>query len=142
MTNDFYDALDRETQEKWYDASGNLVNTINYHYDADGELTSVADDDSAYSYTYDANGNTISIDNAGTPGVPRVILTYAYDPAGNVTSVSETINGQPGAVTSYQYDALDDMLRSSRAAQALPPSVLISRTTRTGRLQRSSATPT
>ena len=100
-----YDALNRKIQENWSDSGGNLVNTIQYAYDAAGELTNAGDSASSYTFTYDDAGRNTSVDNAGTPGVPRVVLTYGYDLVGNVNSVSETIDGQAAAVTSYLYDS-------------------------------------
>ena len=43
------------------------------------------------------------VDNAGTPGVPQVTLTYGYDANGNLVTTQDSLGG----TTSYSYDALD-----------------------------------
>ncbi len=41
-----------------------------------------------------------SVDNAGTPGVPHVVLTYGYDVYGDKTSLTDSLGGS----ISYGYD--------------------------------------
>ena len=60
-----------------------------------------------YNFIYDELGRVVTVDNAGTPGVPNVVLTYNYDAEGNIISVSDAIDGEPGATTAYNYDELD-----------------------------------
>jgi RHS repeat-associated protein len=45
------------------------------------------------------------VDNAGTPGVAHVVLSYAYDLADRVTSLTEKVGSLAGATTGYAYDA-------------------------------------
>ncbi|PSB14254.1 hypothetical protein C7B65_26655 [Phormidesmis priestleyi ULC007] len=62
---------------------------------------------SEYGYTYDDLDRLRAIDNLGVGGVTRVALNYSYDQAGNLTSVTNTINGVADGTTAYKYDALD-----------------------------------
>ncbi len=102
-----YDALNRQTAEKWFDASNTLISTISSTYDAASELTDISDPNSAYHYTYDANGRLASVDNAGTPGVPNVVLKYTHDFAGNLLTTTDTISGQLKGTEAYTYDPLN-----------------------------------
>ena len=72
-----YDALDRRTQERCLNGTS-VVNTIDYVWGAADQLTSASGAKSAYSYTYDALGRTRTVDNAGTGGVPSIVLTATY----------------------------------------------------------------
>jgi RHS repeat-associated protein len=112
-----YDDLNRLVREEWIGASDAILNTIAYAYDAASNLTSVFDASSALVYTYDARNRVKTVDNRGsettmgTPNVPRVILTYAYDDNSNVVSVADTISAAAGATTGYAFDALDRLVR-------------------------------
>jgi RHS repeat-associated protein len=75
-------------------------------YNADGEITSTGDNFSHYAYTYTGQGEVASVDNAGTPGVPDVLLNSGYDTSGNRSSLSATIGGVKDFLTSYSYDTL------------------------------------
>ncbi len=56
-----------------------------------GRLTSASDPDASYAYGYDAAGRLTSVDNAGTPGVPHVVLSYGYDTVNNRTSLTDSL---------------------------------------------------
>jgi RHS repeat-associated protein len=83
-----YDADSRVKEEKWWNGA-TLVRTITFAYDAAGNLVSQTDPDSTYTFTYDALNRVTTVDNNGTPGAPRLILTYTYDPVGNTLSVTD-----------------------------------------------------
>jgi RHS repeat-associated protein len=100
-----YDDLDRVVGEQWLNADGSLANTIQFTYDAVGNLTSLMDQFSSLAYTYDALNRVRTVDNAGTPDAPQVLISYSYDAAGNVLTVSDNIGGAGGATTAYAYDA-------------------------------------
>src|SRR5205823_4414762 len=97
----------RKTQEEWFDAGGQLVDTIHYNYDDAGRLTDAHDIFASRTLTYYDDNRLKTDDNAGTPGAPHVVLTYTPDEAGNVVSVAETIDGNPAATTSYVYDPVN-----------------------------------
>ncbi len=105
-----YDELDRLKKEEWVGEDEEIVNTIVYDYDAAGNLLTATDAFSALTYTYDARNRVQTVDNAGTPNAPNVILTYVYDDNSNVVTVIDTIEGNAGASTSYQYDGLDRLI--------------------------------
>ncbi len=73
--------------------AGSLVRTLTYSYDAAGQLTAASDPDSSYAVSYDNLGRVLTVDNNGTSGVPRVILTSGYDAAGNRSSLSASVAG-------------------------------------------------
>ncbi|MCA9200580.1 MAG: hypothetical protein KDA87_23735, partial [Planctomycetales bacterium] len=102
-----YDSLDRLAEETWAGTS----TVISFQYDKASNLTSVQDPSSRLTFTYDSRDRVKTVDNNGTPGAPRVVLTYAYDKVGNVISLVDTINGNSGATNAYVYDTLNRMTR-------------------------------
>lgn len=102
-----YDPLNRLTEERWYDPDGTLVRTIVSTYDAHGSLLSISDPDSTYAYTYDVLNRVRTIDNAGTPDMPHVLLTYQYDAMGNVTSTSDNL----GVTIRSEYDSRNRLVK-------------------------------
>jgi RHS repeat-associated protein len=102
-----YDKLNRNTNETWVDGSNSSVRSFNYTYNKVGELTNVTDPSATYSYTYDAAGRNIGVDNAGTLGVPSVKFDYSYDAVNNLTQTRDAINGTAKGTTNYVYDALN-----------------------------------
>lgn len=86
-----YDPLGRVENEKWYDPAGSLVRTITSTYYASGNLRTISDPDSMYTYTYDVLNRVRTVDNAGTPDMPHVVLSYQYEAIGNVTRTSDNL---------------------------------------------------
>ncbi|MGH7139755.1 MAG: hypothetical protein ACREHD_28780, partial [Pirellulales bacterium] len=76
-----------------------------YSYDLAGELTAAGDGNSAYAFAYNGDGQTTSVDNAGTPNVPHVVLASGYDLMGDRTSLSATVAGTADFADSYAYNA-------------------------------------
>jgi len=99
-----FDNLHRQTSEQWM-SGGTAIYTISYSYDAANQVTSAADPDSSYAYQYDNLGRVTSVDNAGTPSVPDVVLASQYDSMSNRTQLSATIAGTADFLNTYQYDA-------------------------------------
>jgi RHS repeat-associated protein len=99
-----YNNLHELTAENWMSGT-TVVAAMNYGYDAGQQLVSASDPNSAYAFTHDGDGNTLTVDNSGTPGVPDVVITGGYDAAGDMTSQSATIAGTKDFLNSYSYDA-------------------------------------
>lgn len=88
-----YNHLGERATETWLDGQGAPVRTLTWTYDDAGRLIQASDPDSTYTYTYDVSGQVLSVDNAGTPGVPNVVLNYSYNYAGQVTSLWDNLGG-------------------------------------------------
>src|SRR3954454_4135168 len=99
--------MDREDTQAWM----GTPEVIQYAYDMVDNLTMVSDPSSTLSFTYDNLDRVKSVDNAGTPGAPHVVLAYTYDGAGHVLTTTDTLNGATGATTTYAYDARDLLTR-------------------------------
>ncbi|MBE9140285.1 RHS repeat protein [Nodosilinea sp. LEGE 07088] len=111
-----YDAvINRQTQEQWLDGQGNTTRQISYTYDAASQLTAASDPASTYAYTYDLAGRLTRVNNAGTPGVPSVVLSYGYDAVNNLTTVTDTINGSQAGTETVSYDALDRVTQMTQS---------------------------
>ncbi len=112
-----YDPVGRETGEVWRDTVGGpAVYTESITYDPAGQVQSVSDPYSSYAYTYDARGRELTEDDAGTPGLPHVVLTYGYDAKGDLTSVSDNLGGQVG----YSYTVRDQLAGASLSVNGVP----------------------
>ncbi|NJN13091.1 MAG: RHS repeat protein [Richelia sp. RM1_1_1] len=110
-----YDDIDRLTTENW--VSNEQV--INYNYDKASNLTSVTDTFSSLAYTYDNRDRVLTVDNAGTPNAPNVLLNYTYDGVGNILSVADTINGVASGTNSYSYDALNRLTELTQSGNGV-----------------------
>ena len=97
--------------------SGTEIREITYSYDIASQLTAVSDPDSDYAYTYDKLGSVLTVDNDGTAGVPDVVLTSAYDAAGNRTSLSAEIDTTDDFLNTYTYDALNRLTQLDQEGQ-------------------------
>ncbi|WP_339390436.1 lectin-like protein [Crocosphaera watsonii] len=106
-----YDDIDRLIQETWIDTE----QVINYSYDKVSNLTSVVDQYSSLTYTYDNRDRLIAADNLNTPNTPHVTLNYTYDDVGNMLSVVDTINGVEAGTNNYNYDALNRLIELTQS---------------------------
>src|SRR5262249_41777850 len=79
-----YDKRGRLTTETWVGSN----EVLHYTYNPTGALTSAIDANSSLAFTDDALNQVKTADNAGTPNVPHVVLTYSYDDARNLVSVA------------------------------------------------------
>ena len=61
----------------------------------------------------------MSTDNAGTAGVPDVLLSYGYDAVNNRTSVTDAINGVQTGIETFSYDALDRLTRVTQSGSGV-----------------------
>ena len=89
ITDYSYDGLSRMTAEVWKAADGTTLQTYNYGFDANSNLTSADGPNSAYSFDYDLLDRVTSVDNAGSPNLPGLVLNYTYDEFGNLTEVAD-----------------------------------------------------
>ncbi|QGJ68577.1 RHS repeat-associated core domain protein [Planctomycetales bacterium 10988] len=81
-------------------------------------MTSVGDPDSTYGFVYDILGRVTSVSNAGTPGLPEVVLTQTFDAVGNRTSLSATVDSTLDFLTTYTYDDLHRLTRVTQQGQS------------------------
>ncbi|MCE4564663.1 VCBS repeat-containing protein [Maribellus sp. CM-23] len=89
-----------------YDSFGNLKTqknarnqTTTYNYHADGRVSSKVTPEGTTSYTYNSNEQLTGVSSPGS-----VSRSYTYDTKGRVSTISETIPGQPAMSTSFTYD--------------------------------------
>ncbi len=106
-----HDADHRPTAETWARPGGGTpLDTFTTAYDAAGRVASVGDANSQYAYGHDDANRLTSIDDLATPGLPRVVLTHGYDPAGHRTGLSDSLGGR----YAYGYDARDELTSLSQ----------------------------
>ena len=111
-----YNADNEETGETWVNPSGGTpLDVFDYGYNADGELTSVSDDNSAYQYTYNADDEETSQADVGSPDLPSVTLTYDYDPDGDRTGMDDSLGG----LVSYTYDPRDELINEALSGSGI-----------------------
>lgn len=103
-----YDIAHRMIKEKW-GATPQRVTT--YSYNNAGQLISAVDPDSSVIIDYFNTGLVKSVDNVGTPGAPRALISYTYNANGNVTRVQDSLGGS----TDYSYDALSRLSRITQS---------------------------
>src|SRR5260370_155200 len=91
-----HDGNHQLTQQRWFDASNNPLNTLTYSYDPNGNLSTAGNSFGTNAMTYD------QVDRLASMAEPvGLTLSYGYDAAGNQTSIQDS---QGGTVTSV-YDA-------------------------------------
>ncbi|PWG15419.1 hypothetical protein DF268_01010 [Streptomyces sp. V2] len=129
-----YDAVDNVTKvtdplgktvSSVYDKNDRLTSTTNqlgkttgYTYDADGnQLTSTSPLGNKETLTYDGDGRQVTaVDprgNATGADPAQYTTTSAYDPAGNLTTVTDPLGG----VTTTEYDAAGNAVKRTDADQ-------------------------
>src|SRR5258707_1092857 len=83
-----YDGAGRLVSEKWYDASGTLVETLSWTYDLDGNLLTASSSAGTYSFQYDGAGRVVHVDEPF-----GLSLDFTYDLAGNRVLVVDSLGG-------------------------------------------------
>jgi len=111
-----YDTQGHQTGETWLNSLNQVIYQETLTYNTVGQLTGASDPYSVYSYAYNSDGKLTSVNNAGTPGVPQVTLTYGYDDWSRETSLADSLGG------SISY-TLDSDGRLTGAALSLSGSV-------------------
>ncbi len=112
-----YDNLGRMVEETWLDGA-TVIRTFEYTYDAADKLTSAADDDSAYAYGYDDYDRLETIDNAGTAGVPQVLLQRYYDELYRLAKVQAAIDSVADFENKYTFDNLSRVTKITQTGQS------------------------
>jgi YD repeat-containing protein len=100
-----YDQNGRLVREIWYntvadaDLDRDRQNTINWTHDESGNLLSVVDDFSSYSYAYDSSGR-VTTENVSNVGGPVTVITTEYGTRldDQPVSRSATVDGTPDFV--------------------------------------------
>ena len=96
-----YDAGGRLAEIQWSGPNGSSVLGLSYTYDSAGNTTQVVDATGTNSYAYDRLDRLTQAAYGDGSGE-----SFAYDPAGNRTSLSTTgPGGSAGSTTFYTYDA-------------------------------------
>src|SRR5438309_8991824 len=80
-------------------------------------MTGISDPDSQYAFGYDNADRPTSVDNAGTPGMPHVVLTSGYDAAGNRTSLADNLGGQ----NAYTFDVRNWLTELTQSGTGVAP---------------------
>ena len=111
-----YDPLNRMTTEHWWDGAAE-IRTMSFTYDAVGNLLTKSDPNSAYTYTYDSLNRLMTVDNAGTPDIPNVVLTYDYDPEGNRIFAGDNMGVEVNSI----YDSRNRLARRTWQGGGLDP---------------------
>jgi RHS repeat-associated protein len=108
-----YDADNRLLTETWKSATGAVVNTENFTYNAAGEVLTEGDNNGTITNAYDVLGRQTS-----QTDVWGLVLTMGYDAANNLVSETDGLGGS----TANTYDAaneLTDMKFSDTSNHAL-----------------------
>ena len=108
-TTDTYTPLDQVATVSY---SGSAAHAVTYTYDANGNRTAMTDASGTSSYTYDPFGELTSIENGASKTV-----AYSYDALGDTTSITYPLGaGRPGPTptrVSYGYDAASELTSMS-----------------------------
>ena len=116
MTKLAYDDVGRLTQESWIDANSNIVNTVDYSFDAADRLVRLRDGVTDIRVTFNELDQATRAESGGVAGVPIAVFDATYDAMGNRLSVTDTIQGSVGARTTYVHDALDRIVRQTQSS--------------------------
>ena len=111
------------TVEKWYDSLDKIYKVIDgndvtvYNYYENDKLSSVTvPGGTTTSYTYDEEGNLLTLTNKKSDGTVLDSFTYTYsdDTLGvkNQISKTETVGGVLKGTTSYEYDGLGRLTKT------------------------------
>ena len=92
----------RLTGATWHNADGSVADVLGYTYDGNGQLLTAGNNAGTYTFTYDGGW----VDTEVTPD--GLTLSFAYDPAGHVTSQADS----QGATTSFSWSG-NDLVRET-----------------------------
>ncbi|MFH5806179.1 hypothetical protein ACG2DA_19165, partial [Alienimonas sp. DA493] len=124
-----YDDARRLVAENWIDADGvTVLDTIARTYDEASRLASIADGDSALTYTRDDDGRITGV-AATAAGSPSVALTQTLDAAGRPVARGAAVNGVDDFLTSWVYDDAGRVTQVAQTSQAGGTAVVNKRAT-------------
>lgn len=109
-----YDDLYRNTAEKWYDGV-NLVHTLNWEYDAAGQLSDAYDVNSNYGYIYDDLGRLTEESQSFGDFSPLLEYERTFSAAGSVLTIQAIIGGTADFENALTYDNLQRVTRLEQA---------------------------
>lgn len=110
-----YDALNRRTQEQWWQGSA-LVRTIAVSFNALGLMTGATDPASTMTFAYDGLNRLQQATQSGVTGLSDFTLSYAYDAQSNLVSVTDNA----GVQVASQYDVRSRLTRRVWQGAGLP----------------------
>jgi RHS repeat-associated protein len=98
-----YNLAGLRTGETWLNSQGQSIYLATYSYNSAGQLSAASDPNSAYSYSYNADGALTQqvVTYPGLSSQALVTLTYAYDAFGDRTSLNDSLGGK----VTYSYNA-------------------------------------
>ncbi len=108
--------MGRNTSEIWKEDS-TTVNTITHTYNIESQPLSSSDVASGLVYTYDGLGRMATASNAGTTGVPEVVLTLTHNRLNERTDLGAQIGSTPDFANSYLHDKLGRISRIMQTSQ-------------------------
>ena len=111
-----YDAANRREKEKWFDGT-TLIRDFSFSYDDRGNRQTASDSESSYVFTFDERNRLETATKAAASGVPAVVLTYGYDDAGNLLSITDNF----GVSVVSTYSEKNQLRTRSWSGAALPP---------------------
>ena len=101
-----YDSDGDETGQTWLNPlGGSALDLVTITYDADGEMTQIQRRQHRLSVHVQRRRRGEHVPDAGSPGLPKVTLTYEYDADGNRTSMDDSLGG----LVSYTYNQRDEL---------------------------------
>jgi RHS repeat-associated protein len=120
-----YDDLNRRKSDRWYtdlaafqSAPNSPLETINYSYDANGNLLSSGEGDSTYEYVYDYLNRVTDVTQTFADLDPAILFHRGYDAASRLTSSSATVGLTDDYLNTYTYDTLGRLTQLSQTSQS------------------------
>lgn len=110
-----YNDFDEVTKAVYKNAALATVETINYTYDPDGNLTNMSDSAGATAYTYDGLDRLTHVQYPASGSW----VSYGYDPASNLTTLTD-----PSGTVTYAYDKADQLTSTTDPGQSKPSASL------------------